>query len=68
MMGSWLWGSPRSDDQRTEETVRATKARSAEAVTAFINAGANWWLDERQAWLDEVIAEETARGGRSFDW
>jgi hypothetical protein len=51
---------------RYQAMAREAQTRSAAAVTAFINAGPNFWLDERQAWLDAVIAEETKNGGSAF--
>jgi hypothetical protein len=47
--------------------VTYAQGRTAEEVTAFINAGPNVWLDARLAWMAETIAADTARGGSCFE-
>ena len=51
---------------RYQTMAREAQERDAAAVTAFINASPNFWLDARQEWLDGVIARETANGGSAF--
>lgn len=58
--------SHQSDEAQYIAAARGTQTCDAATVTAFINAGPNWWLDERQAWLDAQIAADTARGGSAF--